>query len=493
MVGPCAEQECQDNRCHVTRGDWGMNWCTGAWNMVVRYRGNWKLLFLVIIVFAVLVTVGCLYLLTPLPPPATTDEEWKQGERDSEESYSIWPPYSNRALNPPEWYYSSCFGVRDFKAFQLMDLTNRVTAWRNSSKRECRDWLRRFDTIFGVTTTTGNLYMSQSFRDKMLVQLGRRELVKEMAAQRIVEVRNKLTGEQTLFNPLRGRRTTGRRSLDAVARVDELARRTQGTCDFCSYMTMTAADTFGRVESPFSFSAANAFKLDVWHSLFLTRSHHPLDVSEQMLRDLFENTASTWFAKVHSLAPEYRYPHMTWDNLPEAGASQVHPHVHGMITRERYYNRMEHVRRAAEVYHRRHPGRNYFSDLTEIHQALGLAVSYGAATAFAHLTPTKDNEVVIISRAADGDFYSMLHYVIRALVDDMDRLAYSIGIVLPPLGNTDGRGYMPAFARVVSRSEGGNVSDISSIELFNVNNVNVDPNEVFRRVRNSVRVRGVPH
>ena len=32
----------------------------------------------------------------------------------------------------------------------------------------------------------------------------------------------------------------------------------------------------------------------------------------------------------------YKFPAMVWDLLPHAGASQVHPHLHGFLDSNRY-------------------------------------------------------------------------------------------------------------------------------------------------------------
>lgn len=449
-----------------------------------RYQLN-KKVFVLLAALVLCFTLGCMWFITaPSDVPVL---------HEADRRFSKWPPYRNMPKNPPEWYYLSCFGFRDFTAFKITLLMTIWNGWQDSSRKECRLWLQRFNSIYSVSVETGYLYLPPKFHQKVLQWLGGSlELVEAAKAQDVVQVFNKLTNEQTLFNPIRAKRPSLQQKESPRNAVDLLVKNTQPDCDFCSYLTLTAADTFGRVESQFSFSTANAFKLDKWHAMFVPRWHHPLDLTQETLLDLFMNTALTWFEKVHSMDSRYRYPHMMWDVLPEGGASQVHPHVHGTITLGHYYGKVENIRQAAEKYHQLYPGRNYFTDLTELHQSLGLAVSYGNATAFAHLTPQKDNEIVIISREPCNDFFLMLHFVIRALVDDMQRVTFSMGMVLPPMGETGGPGEMPAFARIVSRGQGNAVSDISSFELFTVYNVNMDPGSVFEKIRLSVRKRGVP-
>ena len=75
--------------------------------------------------------------------------------------------------------------------------------------------------------------------------------------------------------------------------VDNLVRETQKSCDFCRYKQYTATDTFGRIESNLSFSASNTFKLDRWHDLFLLRTHHPLNWTQEQFLDLVA-TSQKW-------------------------------------------------------------------------------------------------------------------------------------------------------------------------------------------------------
>lgn len=55
----------------------------------------------------------------------------------------------------------------------------------------------------------------------------------------------------------------------------------------------TAEDVFGRVEGEFSFTAANTFKLDHWHTLSLIKKHHPLNWTNTQFMDLIK-TSQKW-------------------------------------------------------------------------------------------------------------------------------------------------------------------------------------------------------
>jgi hypothetical protein len=61
--------------------------------------------------------------------------------------------------------------------------------------------------------------------------------------------------------------------------------------------------SFFRIVGKHSVTAANAFKLDKWHGLILTKKHNPIDLELEDVLDLF-NTSIKWFHKVHSIDPE---------------------------------------------------------------------------------------------------------------------------------------------------------------------------------------------
>lgn len=68
-------------------------------------------------------------------------------------------------------------------------------------------------------------------------------------------------------------------------------------CYTIIFLRNTAEDTFGRVESEHSFTAANTFKLDSWHTLILLKKHHPLNWTYVEYSDLM-NTAQKWLVYI---------------------------------------------------------------------------------------------------------------------------------------------------------------------------------------------------
>ena len=48
------------------------------------------------------------------------------------------------------------------------------------------------------------------------------------------------------------------------------------------------------------------------------------------------------FAKGHETDKYYTFPHVYWDIMPKASASQVHPHFHMALASGRYYGKKKH-------------------------------------------------------------------------------------------------------------------------------------------------------
>jgi galactose-1-phosphate uridylyltransferase len=155
----------------------------------------------------------------------------------------------------------------------------------------------------------------------------------------------------------------------------------------CLLLSSTAEDTFGRLEHHLSYTAANTFKYDRWHTLIVSRNHDTLHLSENEIVDMFE-LAQEWFRKAHAIEPMYACPEMIWDAMPKSGASQMHTHLQASLGSEIYYGNIERTRQGARSYAQTTDGRNYFNDYLYIHQALGLTIPVGKAQIVVHLVRT---------------------------------------------------------------------------------------------------------
>lgn len=82
--------------------------------------------------------------------------------------------------------------------------------------------------------------------------------------QKVIQVSNHYSLEQTVFNLLRSKRPISKPNEDIRAYVEELDVRTKKTCDFCRYKTSTAEDIFGRFVSIFLQCYKNCMQQKLW-------------------------------------------------------------------------------------------------------------------------------------------------------------------------------------------------------------------------------------
>ncbi|XP_022081099.1 uncharacterized protein LOC110974072 [Acanthaster planci] len=402
--------------------------------------------------------------------------------------------FSTRVEHNHDWYHNVCFkGIEHELSISTLD--DFVEKWAVTyTNTDCSNMYNTFSGIYDVNRRSGQLIIPETFQTKLLKWLGNdEELLKEAKLQFITSVYNKYTHEHTLLNPFRAKRPMeGGEDMDEY--LADLVKKTEKNCDFCDYKYKTAEDTFGRIESDLSATAANTFKMDGFHTLVILKNHDPRILSEEQFLDAM-HVSMKWFMKVYDTDKQYRYPHMIWDNLPKASCSQVHPHAQIMLSPVRHYGGIEHFRLAAMKYGRENQGRNYFTDLMKAHNALGLTVSLGNATALAYLTPRKDNDVMILSKTPCQDFFRLVYFTLRAFMD-RKMYAWSMAIFLPKLEPWSTPDYddIPAIARIVTRGAPSSTrSDIGAMELFSINNVNLDPFVVVKTLKAAVDSLGHPH
>lgn len=59
-------------------------------------------------------------------------------------------------------------------------------------------------------------------------------------------------------------------------------------------ISMTAIDNLGRMENEYAYSAANAFKFDQWHSMFMPKQHDITKLTYEELKDVY-TLAWKWY------------------------------------------------------------------------------------------------------------------------------------------------------------------------------------------------------
>lgn len=311
--------------------------------------------------------------------------------------------------------------------------------------------------------------------------------------QRIVRVMNRWTYEGATFNPLRSRRPgAGTTSATPAADPPELRERierAQGD-DFCQPETRTPADRFGRARGAQTITAANVAKADGWHSVAIFARHDPLALDEAQVRDLLA-TSLDWARQARRLDPAARHFFLLWNCLWRAGASLIHGHAQMTLSHGMAHARVEGQRAAAERYYIE-TGGDYFSDLAEVHEALGLgATPVHAVAGFASLTPVKEREVTLLAFGAQTqDLARMaapLWETLRVALGVMGVRSFNVALYGPPFdldASMEGWARMPLVARFVDRGAPlSPTSDIAALELFGSSVISSDPFEVARTLR----------
>jgi len=328
------------------------------------------------------------------------------------------------------------------------------------------------ERLFLVTTSTGVCRVPASMRSWAREQFGSVEAIER---QRIVRVTNRYTLEGAVFNPLRALRPTQQVGLDLE---DEIAASVGDP--FCTPLTMTSEDAFGRLRGRYCVSASNVAKSEGAHGLIVFDEHDPLDLTGDRVAD-YLSTALQWARRAHALDREAVYPLVMWNCLWRAGASVIHGHAQVLLTRGMHFPRVERWRRAGREYRQLH-GRELHEDLIAAHDALGLAWWQNDVAGMAYLAPTKEKEVLLVAQECEAPFAQALATVLRCFTDDLGVRSFNVAVWLPPLGPCpEDWSAFPVLARVVDRgSVESRASDIGAIELYAASAVASDPFDVAR-------------
>lgn len=346
-----------------------------------------------------------------------------------------------------------------------------------------------FNNIFVYETALGQALPPAEMQAWVKQHFGSLEAVQQ---QHILKITNRLTLEGALFNPLRARRPAGKVGDDA-----ELERwiATELHDDmFARPLTDTTADVFGRIQGRFCVTASNVAKYDAWHGLIIPNEAQPLHFSAEQLED-YMATALRWIATAHAHDSAAVYPIITWNCMPKSGATIVHGHWQMALTRGMHYARVELWRRVAQHY-LDETGHSYWQDFTDIHSALGLQLPVDMDTArlhaFAHLTPLRNNEIVIFSDASafqndmGSGLAASLHRFLRHLIERQGMRAFNIAIALPALVATpESWEAVPVIARLADRGPALTTrNDWGAMELYGTGVITADPFEVAAAYRN---------
>jgi len=328
-----------------------------------------------------------------------------------------------------------------------------------------------FGRIYDVTVVEGSLLPTNEMKPWIEDHFGS---VDRVLNQRIVRVANRLTLEESVFNPLRASRPMsggggpGRCVADAP----------EGDDPFRDPLATTPEDTFGRVRGRFCISASNVAKCEGFHGLLVFEEPAPLEFTRDQVVDYVE-TAWRWALEAHSCNAAARYFLFLWNCGPRAGASQSHGHAQVLLGRYRHYAKVELLLGAASRYRDLYRA-SYFEDLYKVHEAIGCGFERAGVRVMASLTPVKEKEMVVMAPDVGPPLAETVYEVLACFRDRMGVESFNVALFTRPLGEeAEHWTTYPTVARIVDRgSPATDTCDIGGMELYGASVISSDPFEV---------------
>ena len=340
----------------------------------------------------------------------------------------------------------------------------------------------RADRLLEVRAISGTTDPPATLEPWLAATFGSVEDVRE---QSLVRVTNLATLDAAIFAPLRARRP-----VDGPDHARDLAAEIAATegDPFCDPAQGTPADAFGRVRGARMLTGANAAVADAHHAVLVFDEHDPLAFDAGLAADLF-TTGRAWADRARAADPEAGTYLLLWNCLWRAGGSIIHGHAQALLGSGRHHARVERFRRDADAYRSLH-GADLGADLVAAHRDLGLVVDRGEIATLAHLTPTKERELLVIGPpGTDERDPAFADAVAGALVAYRDRLgvrSFNLALWRPPLADARAGGWesFPTIAWLVDRGDPfTRPSDIGAMELYGTPIVGSDPYAVIRALR----------
>ena len=336
-------------------------------------------------------------------------------------------------------------------------MTPRITELDKLVERlphESRELVTRF---YSFDISTSSQVVPKEMEKWIKEQFGSLERVEH---QRIVSIKNKFTGEHSLFNELRLDRP-----IESKCAVEFAELKERANCNFCRPETNTPADSFGRVRGEYCMTASNVAKYDVSHSLVIFNEHNPLEIQRDWIAD-YLLTAERWFEAVSkSKGGKRLHKFFLWNCLWRSGASIIHGHMQ-LTAPEESYGKLEVLEKVAAQYQNAWNA-SYIEDLYRVHKSLGLAREHKRERILFYLTPVKEKEVFVISRATRSD--EMADTIDQLLRRYLDLCVQSFNLVIFQLDDYH-------IVRLLDRGslEDRN-SDIGAMELYAASVISTDP------------------
>lgn len=337
------------------------------------------------------------------------------------------------------------------------------------------DTQRIFSRIFSVDVVTGVLHAPEQMLPWVEKQFGP---VEKVLAQPLVKVTNRISLEQSVFNPLRSLRPHNFRGTGTGG----IAAKRDSDSPFTEPLSRTTENPFGRVQGKYCITAGNVASYEQYHCVVIFKNADPLDFGRDEVADYID-TGWNWMQRACEYDASARYGLFLWNCNGRAGASISHGHAQAVLGRGAHYARVEHLRKAALDYSARY-GSSYFDDIFNVHRALGLGFTAGDAKVMPSLSPLKLNEVMVLTDSLSGDMKQAVYRVLACFRETLGVVSFNLGIAFPAIGAEQGWEGFPVIARMLDRGDTGDMSsDIGAMEFWGANVISSDPFETAAAIR----------
>lgn len=285
--------------------------------------------------------------------------------------------------------------------------------------------------------------------------------------QRIVFVRDRLTGREVVLNPLRSRRVAPSSMAGPSA--------APGPCRWCDpdgwHVTQPGrwTEAFGDVAALGGRVLARPNWARQAPASGLAFGDHDMHDLLRLRRDelvgLFD-AAEQYIVAARRARPELDHFMVFLNGGARAAASVEHAHLQIVGRPGRHFAYAEDVAARAPA--------DYWQRIQAAHEALGLAAAGDGTTAWASLVPAKERDVTVISRSlVEGA--ARVHAVLQTLIRHGSN-TFSVAAILAPPAVPRFAAWPPVVWRIVDRGDRAvRHADIGCMELFGTPVVATDP------------------
>lgn len=293
----------------------------------------------------------------------------------------------------------------------------------NSLSKEDKE---KFDRIYEFKIEEAKQFFPEKIKEKY----------KEQEIQKIYIFKNKILNQETHFN------------IQRAKRKEPIQEKFEITYDpFCNPLEETPYDDLGRLENEKAITASNLAKISRDHSLVIFKEHDRENLKKEDIEKALR-LASEWFRKKGN-----KVNLLIWNNGYRAGASIEHPHLQ-IFSFDTLPAKIDSLYQKLIEYKNKFNS-DYFEDLFEIHNKLGLAKKLNEVKIIVNLSPFKDNEIIFLFENLENNLTD-----VSILLNAYHQISSNFNLLI-----CDSEILKIGF--IVDRGESSKInSDIGSLEIY---------------------------